>query len=74
MTEDEMVGWHHRLNRHGFGWTPGGGEGQGNLAWSFLRRFKGNLVLTDFKSDEWKKNGNVSLEICSQIFGENEIV
>ena len=19
MTEDEMVGWHHRLNRHGFG-------------------------------------------------------
>ena len=20
-TEDEMVGWHHRLNRHGFGWT-----------------------------------------------------
>ena len=23
MTEDEMVGWHHRLNGHGFGWTPG---------------------------------------------------
>ena len=23
MTEDEMVGWHHRLNRHGFGWTLG---------------------------------------------------
>ena len=22
-TEDEMVGWHHRLNGHGFGWTPG---------------------------------------------------
>ena len=21
-TEDEMVGWHHRLNGHGFGWTP----------------------------------------------------
>lgn len=49
-------------------------SGEENLAWSFLRRFKGNLVLTDFKSDEWKKNGNVSLEICSQIFGENEIV
>ena len=25
MTEDEMVGWHHRLNRHGFGWTLGQG-------------------------------------------------
>ena len=23
MTEDEMVGWHHRLNGHGFGWTLG---------------------------------------------------
>ena len=32
MTEDEMVGWHHRLNGHGFGWTPGDGDGQGGLA------------------------------------------
>ena len=31
MTEDEMVGWHHRLNRHGFGWTLGVGDGQGGL-------------------------------------------
>ena len=23
MTEDEMVGWHHWLNGHVFGWTPG---------------------------------------------------
>ena len=21
MTEDEMVGWHHQLDGHGFGWT-----------------------------------------------------
>ena len=32
MTEDEMVGWHHRLNGHAFGWTPGVGDGQGGLA------------------------------------------
>ena len=31
MTEDEMVGWHHWLNGHGFGWTPGVGYGQGGL-------------------------------------------
>ena len=31
-TEDEMVGWHHRLNGHGFGWTPGVGDGQEGLA------------------------------------------
>ena len=29
MTEDEMVGWHHQLNEHEFGWTPGIGDGQG---------------------------------------------
>ena len=32
MTEDEMVGWHHRLNGHGFGWILGVGDGQGGLA------------------------------------------
>ena len=31
MTEDEMVGWHHRLNRHKFEQAPGDGEGQGSL-------------------------------------------
>ena len=29
-TEDEMVGWHHQLNGHEFGWTPGVGDGQGS--------------------------------------------
>ena len=32
-TEDEMVGWHHRHNGHGFGWTVGVGDGQGDLAY-----------------------------------------
>ena len=32
MTEDEMVGWHHRLNGYEFGWTPWVGDGQGGLA------------------------------------------
>ena len=30
--EDEMVGWHHWLNGHEFGWTPGVGDRQGGLA------------------------------------------
>ena len=31
-TEDEMIGWHHWLNGHEFGWTPGVGDGrQGGL-------------------------------------------
>ena len=32
MTEDEMVGWHHRLDGHGFEWTPEAGDGQVGLA------------------------------------------
>ena len=30
-TEDEMAGWHHPLDGHEFGWTPGVGDGQGGL-------------------------------------------
>ena len=30
--QDEMVGWHHRLNGHEFEQTLGDGEGQGSLA------------------------------------------
>ena len=31
VTEDEMAGWHHRLNGHEFEQTLGDGEGQGGL-------------------------------------------
>ena len=32
MTEDEMGGWHHRLDGQKLEQTPGDGEGQGSLA------------------------------------------
>ena len=31
MTEDEMIGWHHRLNGHKFEQAPEVGNGQGSL-------------------------------------------
>ena len=31
-TEDEMAGWHHWLDGHESGWTPGVSDGQGGLA------------------------------------------
>ena len=31
MTEDEMIGWHHRLNGTEFEQAPGAGDGQGSL-------------------------------------------
>ena len=32
MAEDEMVGWHHRLDGNEFEQAPGAGDGQGSLA------------------------------------------
>ena len=32
MTEDDMVGWHHRLNGHEFEQAPNDGEGHGSVA------------------------------------------
>ena len=33
MTEDEMAGWHHRLNGYEFEHALGDGEGQGTLVY-----------------------------------------
>ena len=33
MTEDEMVGWHYRLDGHEFEQAPGIGDGQGSLVY-----------------------------------------
>ena len=33
MTEDEMVGWHHRLDGLEFEQAPGVGDGQGSLVY-----------------------------------------
>ena len=40
MTEDEMVGGHHRLNGHEFEQTPGYSEGQASQACCSPRRHK----------------------------------
>ena len=52
-TEDEMVGWHHRLYWHEFEWTPGVGDGQGGLACcdSWGRRFRHDWA-TDLNSPD----------------------
>ena len=42
MTKDEMVGWHHLLDEHGFGWTLGDGDGQGGLACCSSQDHKGS--------------------------------
>ena len=54
MTEDEMVGWHHWLNRHEFEQTPGVGDGQGGLACCSLW----SCNISDMT--EWLNNNNKS--------------
>ena len=44
VTEDEMVGWHHRLNGHEFEQTLGDGERQGSLAFIGSQRVRHDLV------------------------------
>ena len=51
-TEDEMVGWHHQLNGHGFGWTSGAGDGQGGLACCWGRK-KSHTKGSDTKWLNW---------------------
>ena len=48
-TEDEMAGWHHRLDGPEFEWTPGVGDGQGGLVCcdSWGRDGQGGLVCCD---------------------------
>ena len=46
MTDDEMVGWHHRLSGHGFEKTLGVNDGQGGLACCSPRGCK-ELNMTD---------------------------
>ena len=53
MTEDEMAGWHHWLDRHECGWTPGVGDGQGGLRAVILGVAKSQTRLSDWTELNW---------------------
>ena len=56
MTEDEMAGWHHRLDGRESEWTPGVGDGQEVLA---LRDSWGRKVLDTTERLNWTElNGS----------------
>ena len=62
MTEDEMAGWHHWLNGHGFGWTPGVGDRQGGLAcYSLWGRKESDTIegLNNSNKSKWSKGSHI---------------
>ena len=66
MTEDEMVGWHHQIDGHGFGWTSGVGDRQAGLAccssWGCRVRHDWVTEVTDWPGDS---EGRRNLACCS---------
>ena len=55
MTEGENVGWHHRLDGHGFGWTLGVGDGQGGLVCFGHGVTKSRTWLSNWTELNWSK-------------------
>ena len=54
MTEDEMAGWHHRLDGRESEWTPGVGDGQGGLACCSSWGHKDQTRLSDWTELNWR--------------------
>ena len=61
VTEDEMVGWHHRLTGHEFEQTLGDGEGQGSLECCSLWNHK--------ESDMTEQLNNNNKPVCQWTLG-----
>ena len=61
VTEDEMVGWHHQLNRYEFEQTSGDVEGQGSLVCCSPWGHK------ESDTTEWLNN-NIAFYVCSLGF------
>ena len=71
-TEDEMVGWHHRLNGHEFEQAPWDSEGQGSLAHCSPQGTKSQTRLSDWTELNWS-NQWITKEIKEYLqTNENE--
>ena len=63
-TEDEIVGWHHRLDEYEFEQASGDGEGQGNLAWCSSWGCKESDMTEWLKSSNFGETPKGCLCIC----------
>ena len=67
-TEDEMVGWHHWLKGHGFGWTPVAGDGQGGLACCGSSGCKESNITEWLNWTDWTDSENFYKRIFKTLF------
>ena len=71
-TEDEMVGWHHQLDWHGFGWTPGVGDRQGGLACCGSLSHKMSDTTERLNWTEVQNDGGLGWDDSSRFFFFND--
>ena len=73
--ENEMVGWHHRLNGHGFGWTLWVGDGQGGLECCSLWGCKKSDTTEQLNWTEWNRTKVlISLQTSKKLFRDGQSV
>ena len=65
MTEDEMVGWHHRLDGHEFEQAPAVGDGQGSLVCYNPWDWKESDPTEQVNNNKEKKTYSSFIKSCS---------
>ena len=68
-TEDEMAGWHHWLDAHEFGLTPGVGDRQGGVLWFMGLQRIGHDWATELN---WTESQYCSVSGNREAWGEGE--
>ena len=75
-----MVGWHHQHNGHGFGWTPGVGDGQGGLmccsSWGrkesdTTEQLNGTDKYLEVQLSAWPLSDYWGMEILERMHGQS---
>ena len=67
MTEDWMVGWHHRLNGHEFEYILGFGDGQGGLACCSPRGCKESDTTEQLNSTDSFSDSVITESLCCTL-------
>ena len=64
MTEDEMIGWHHRLEGHEFEQVLGVADGQGSLTCRSPWALKESATTEQLDNNNYKKRCSEPLDTC----------